>query len=207
MAKNDSNPRKNAIQDRAKVTFEAIIEATSQLLQDKGLSTLSTNKIVERAGVSVGSLYQYFPNKDSIINVLREKSFNKQTEEMIKLIESVDLTSLSLKDGIAKVVASYFQYVNNRSHFFTQLLSSFVTLDNFKFMTKNDEKTIEVLTKKLKVFENEINSEDLGKKLAILLYALKGIQIGKLFSLQGISTEEISKEAADLIYKYLKKDI
>ena len=70
-------PRKKASQDRSKFTVDSILEATRQLLVDTGLNNITTNKIVERAGVSIGSLYQYFPGKDAILNMLLEKQFNK----------------------------------------------------------------------------------------------------------------------------------
>jgi AcrR family transcriptional regulator len=50
-----------------------ILEAAADVFADKGYSSATTNKIAERAGVSIGSLYQYFPNKDSILVGLRER--------------------------------------------------------------------------------------------------------------------------------------
>ena len=60
------NPRKFPRQERARITVEAIIAATAQLLAEQGFETLTTAKVAERAGVSVGSLYQYFPNKQAL---------------------------------------------------------------------------------------------------------------------------------------------
>lgn len=59
-------PLKAPLQRRSKVTYDAIIEATTQLLTEKGYAATTTNHIAERAGVSIGSLYQYFPNKEAI---------------------------------------------------------------------------------------------------------------------------------------------
>lgn len=57
-------------QQRALESCEAIFEATAQLLQRGGLGALSTNRIADRAGVSIGTLYQYFPNKQAILLAL-----------------------------------------------------------------------------------------------------------------------------------------
>jgi AcrR family transcriptional regulator len=62
----DVNPRKSPRQDRAKMTVDAIIEATTQLLLDEGYDRFTTARAAERAGVSIGSLYQYFPNKAAL---------------------------------------------------------------------------------------------------------------------------------------------
>ncbi len=55
--------RKLPKQDRARATVDYLVKATAQILAEDGTDRLSTNRIAERAGVSVGSLYQYFPNK------------------------------------------------------------------------------------------------------------------------------------------------
>ncbi len=59
-------PRKSPRQTRAKVTVDAIVEATTELLLQEGYDRLTTARVAERAGVSVGSLYQYFPNKAAL---------------------------------------------------------------------------------------------------------------------------------------------
>jgi AcrR family transcriptional regulator len=64
--------RKKPQQERARVTVAAILEAAGQLLVQKGFAGSSTNAIAKRAGVSIGSLYQYFPNKESIFLALLE---------------------------------------------------------------------------------------------------------------------------------------
>lgn len=62
----DIKPRKLPRQSRSRATFEAIVEATTQLLVDEGYDKFTTARVAERAGVSIGSLYQYFPNKAAL---------------------------------------------------------------------------------------------------------------------------------------------
>jgi AcrR family transcriptional regulator len=68
-----TNARKQPQQERSKVTVEAILEATTRILIEDGYDKANTNRIAERAGISIGSLYQYFPNKESLIVALGEK--------------------------------------------------------------------------------------------------------------------------------------
>lgn len=63
-------PRKTPAQRRAVETCAAIVEATARILEEKGQDALNTNRIAERAGVSVGTLYQYFPDKHAILVAL-----------------------------------------------------------------------------------------------------------------------------------------
>lgn len=66
-------PRKWPRQQRARMTVDAITEATIQVLRAKGADHLTTTDVAERAGVSVGSLYQYFPNKNALFyEILRQ---------------------------------------------------------------------------------------------------------------------------------------
>lgn len=66
-------PRKSPRQARSKALVAAILDATAQVLVERGYAGSSTNLIASRAGVSIGSVYQYFPNKDSLIAALRER--------------------------------------------------------------------------------------------------------------------------------------
>jgi AcrR family transcriptional regulator len=66
-------PRKQATQDRAHATVDALVAATARLLVREGYDRTSTNKIAEAAGVSIGSLYQYFPSKEALVAAVIER--------------------------------------------------------------------------------------------------------------------------------------
>lgn len=66
------------------MTVEAILTAAAHILTEHGYDSASTNHIAQRAGVSIGSLYQYFPNKEAIMSALREQHVN----EMVAIVES-----------------------------------------------------------------------------------------------------------------------
>jgi len=65
------------VQARSTVTVEAIYEATFQVLLAVGPDSLTTTRVAERAGVSVGTLYQYFPNKQSLLLSALEKHLDR----------------------------------------------------------------------------------------------------------------------------------
>ncbi|MBY6261057.1 TetR/AcrR family transcriptional regulator [Azospirillum sp. 412522] len=66
-------PRKMPRQARAVVTLDAIFEATIQVLVAEGMQRLTTTRVAHRAGVSVGTMYQYFPHKQALIYALNER--------------------------------------------------------------------------------------------------------------------------------------
>ena len=69
----DNHARRRPRQARARVTVDTILEAAAQILARQGYAALTTNRIAERAGVSIGSLYQYFPNKEAVLVALFER--------------------------------------------------------------------------------------------------------------------------------------
>jgi AcrR family transcriptional regulator len=69
-------PRKTPVQTRSTATVEAIFEATIQVLLREGPDRLTTTRVAERAGVSVGTLYQYYPNKHSLLFAVNERHLN-----------------------------------------------------------------------------------------------------------------------------------
>src|SRR6516165_9635344 len=72
-------PRKTPVQARSAVTVEAISEATIQVLLSQGGDRLTTTLVAERAGVSVGTLYQYYPNKEALLFAVLEAAMNRMT--------------------------------------------------------------------------------------------------------------------------------
>src|SRR5262245_44018873 len=65
--KPQSSPRKTASQKRSRFTVDALLDATARILVKEGFNRTSTNKIAATAGVSIGSLYQYFPSKEALV--------------------------------------------------------------------------------------------------------------------------------------------
>jgi len=71
MSKRKLSPKKTPRQERSRATVEALLEATTDILIREGYTKLTTNRIAERAGVNIASLYQYFPGKEAIVAELR----------------------------------------------------------------------------------------------------------------------------------------
>lgn len=66
-------PRKTPVQSRSAATWNSILDGAAQLFERHGYEPATTNEIAMRAGVSIGSLYQYFPNKTAIVTALTER--------------------------------------------------------------------------------------------------------------------------------------
>jgi len=97
-----TNPRKSASQERSRATVQALLDATARVLTREGYDRASTNRIAATAGVSVGSLYQYFPNKEALVAAL----VARHNREMLDLLSEAlkEVASLDLATAIAKLV-------------------------------------------------------------------------------------------------------
>ncbi|MGY5801815.1 TetR/AcrR family transcriptional regulator [Rhizobium sp. LEGMi12c] len=101
------NPRKSPRQGRSIATVDAIFEATIQVLLSDGLIRFNTTRVARRAGVSVGTLYQYFPNKQALLFAVLERHLVMLAEAIEK---ACDETRHATVETIAEaVVKAYLQ--------------------------------------------------------------------------------------------------
>jgi AcrR family transcriptional regulator len=91
--------RKLPQQARSKATLEAVLEATLQVLMREGAQRLTTTRVAERAGVSVGTLYQYHPNKRSLVFALLER-------HLYGVAKAVETACVEQRQQTASVMAS-----------------------------------------------------------------------------------------------------
>lgn len=90
MTKSLTELRKSPAQARAVATFEAIVDAAAHILGEGGATALTTNKIAERAGASIGSVYQYFPNKQAIVRALLERQIRRAESLRPDVLDDID---------------------------------------------------------------------------------------------------------------------
>lgn len=96
-------PRKRPQQARAQSTVHAILEATVQVLEREGSEAATTTRIAEVAGVSVGTLYQYFSHRDAILDALQEREFERAIE-LMQMVLSENNLARSPRDTVLAAV-------------------------------------------------------------------------------------------------------
>ncbi len=80
--------KKQPKQNRSKVTVDAIIQASAQILVKQGYHALNTNEVAKVAGVSIGSVYEYFPGKEAIVATLANELLDSSLKQMHDTIET-----------------------------------------------------------------------------------------------------------------------
>jgi AcrR family transcriptional regulator len=85
--KSSKRPRRKAKQARSQQTVEVLLEAGARVLHERGYALATTNRIAERAGVSVGTLYEYFADKEAVFDAL----IQRQIEALVAAVRSGNL--------------------------------------------------------------------------------------------------------------------
>ena len=99
-----TKPRKGASQARSRATVDALVEATARILVKEGFDKASTNRIADVAGMSVGSLYQYFPSKEALVAAVAER----HQREIMQTVrgELAEVLALPVEEAMRKLVAT-----------------------------------------------------------------------------------------------------
>jgi AcrR family transcriptional regulator len=99
-----TNPRKKASQERSRATVDALIEATARILVKEGFDKASTNRIAQAAGVSVGSLYQYYPSKEALVAAV----IDRHTQELMQVVRVAlaKVAAVPLEQAVRKMIAA-----------------------------------------------------------------------------------------------------
>src|SRR5215469_8883193 len=99
-----TKPRKHASQERSRATVDALIEATARILVKDGFDKASTNRIAEKAGVSVGSLYQYFPGKEALVAAVVQR----HGQELMQVVRDAldEVAAAPMEQGVRKLVTA-----------------------------------------------------------------------------------------------------
>ena len=129
MPRRKLSPRKTPRQERSRATVEALIEATADILVRDGYARLTTNRIADRAGVNIASLYQYFPGKDAIVAELRRRHGSelraelrrvlaerggRSVDDTIRALVSVGVTGHARSPGLQRVLVEELPALGHR---------------------------------------------------------------------------------------------
>lgn len=96
-------PRKSPRQARSTATVEAIYVATIQVLLAEGVSRLTTTRVSERAGVSVGTMYQYYPHKQALLFAVVERQLERMTTAMLTAADRLEGSDIAaVAEGLAE---------------------------------------------------------------------------------------------------------
>jgi AcrR family transcriptional regulator len=154
MAKPTQQPesmRKSPAQQRSERTIETIFEATAQILERDGDGGLSTNTIAERAGFSIGTLYQYFPNKDAILLAMVEREKRRILERVEAALSGAGSAGFEerAKQVVRAVLSAFGGRLRARRRLILALLRSSTLATDHLALAEIDARLSETLPRRI----------------------------------------------------------
>ena len=160
--------RKEPKQIRSKLMFDSILEASTRVLEEVSFKKFTTNRVAEAAGISIGSLYQYFPNKQSILIELERIAIDKITANIENLLFDENHTS---QDRLFKVI-EYFLITDSA------LYDNPFTVNTEYSVQKNKiKKSLDFFLKSNNFIDK--NSDDFLADYIVMLVSGMGSKLGK----------------------------
>lgn len=122
-----TEPRKRPKQARSQVLYDALIEATRRLLASEGVDAITTARVAELAGVSIGSLYQYFPSREALIAAVIDAKLESDMRELLPLLEQ--LRAAELDDAIRGLVEVAVRYYRDETPLYREMVAALAAVD------------------------------------------------------------------------------
>lgn len=100
--------RRSPLQERAKQTVRKILDATAELLDEEGHESLTTDRVAERSGVNIATLYHYFPNKLALLHALAQQFAEQQQQQLDAIYRRRAETDW--RDTVDKLIDVVFEF-------------------------------------------------------------------------------------------------
>lgn len=195
------NPRKKPLQSRAVATLDAIFEATIQLLVAGGIHQLTTTRVAERAGVSVGTMYQYFPHKESLVYALNERYLEALAEKIETACASQH--GAPIGDMVEALVGTYWRAKTERADVTRALYRSVAELDNQPLIDAFARR-VDTATMAMFASATDVNFKDLhGVNLTLLTVIFGTVRSAFERNLPNPEAQELQRQLVVMCRAYL----
>jgi AcrR family transcriptional regulator len=201
-----TNPRKSASQERSRLTVDALLEATARILVREGFDKASTNRIAEVAGVSIGSLYQYFPSKEALVAALIDRH-NRQVMEAVQG-ELAEALNQSMEEAVRRLVsvAVKAHRIDPKLHrALTEQIPRVGRLENVEFFNRQYYVLFENY---LKSRRGELSVTDLGLAAFVCVTSIEALTHTAVLHRKMVCAEEVDaliEQGTRLVVGYLTR--
>jgi AcrR family transcriptional regulator len=195
-------PRKSPVQARSAASVDAILEATVQVLLSVGKERLTTTKVASRAGVSVGTLYQYFPNKSSLLQAALTRHLDEVAGAMRRVCR--EERGKSLKGMATALINAFLEAKMRDAKTSVALYSVSSDVDGAKIALRNGVETNKALVGMLITARDRL-TKDPEVVASMLMSAMAGVSRRLLESAEpGKQVEALRQELIFFVCTYLE---
>ncbi|KFE66221.1 TetR/AcrR family transcriptional regulator [Hyalangium minutum] len=197
-----SVPRKKPRQERSRATVDAILEAAAHILVAHGFEDTTTRQVAERAGVSIGSLYQYFPSKEALITALFERQIQRVLDVCTEALQSQGSPSTQqvVRDVALGVMKAYA--VNPRLH--QVLISEGLKLGMMERVQSFEQRIETVVRTFMLHYSSQLRSRRVELATFVITRAIRGIIWSAAIERPELFEDpELADELGELMLGYL----
>lgn len=202
-ARDKTARRRRPTQERSEATVDAIVSATERVLRDVGYEKLTTNRVAEVAGVSIGSLYQYFNSKDALVAAVVERGMHDFRQGMQDVLYG--LAGVSMAEGTRAIVRFYFRRYREDPAWFRAVIPVLQTVKRYDKVARQTEDIVEWIQFALEeFFSDKVTRENLHLAAFMIVSAAEGIGRRAIDGHEDLLEDDlIADEFAELIVRYL----
>lgn len=199
-----TSPRKIPRQARSRQTVDAVLDATARVLVKAGYAALTTNRVAEVAGVSVGSLYQYFPSKEALVDALLERHL--ETVRRVVFAAMAGLGQLSLRDATRAMVGALAAAHAGDPALHRVLLSELPRASRMRRLRDWDQAMHAAIVAFLEPRRAELRVTDLATAAFVVLVTVDGMMTASILFQAELPTLDVVDETTTLVMRYLARD-
>jgi len=198
------NPRKSPAQERSRFTVEQIVQAAIQVFAERGYAGATTNHIAERAGVSIGSLYQYFPNKEAILVTLARRHVEIAGNMVVRLMDGLNLPETDLTELLRLFLRSTLElHIGNPRLNYVILSEAVWSAEAMEQVHELEDQFIDRLALALDT-HRQVSVKNSRHAAYILVHSIKNLAHEfVIHPPAGMSQEEFVEEMVELVGGYL----
>ena len=201
-----TNPRKLASQERSRPTVDALLEATTRVLIKEGYDRASTNRIAEVAGVSIGSLYQYFPSKEALVAAVVDRHTQEVSEVTRNALVKVAARPIEVAAREFVSVAIDAHRVHPKLH--GVLAEQIPRVGRLENVEANVRDGYALIRGYLEAHRDEIDVEDLDLAAFVVVTVVEALTHAAVLRRPDILTDEKARQFVDdvtrLVVRYLR---
>ncbi len=202
MAAARTTARKKPRQARSRATVDAILTATARILVREGYGKMTTNRVAEVAGVSVGSLYQYFPNKESLVAALVDRHLERMSRLVATELRGVEAAPLEV--AVETVIATLVAAQQVEPKLYRVIVEQLPRLAGQDKIKQFDEQILLLMHGYLCSRSDSLSVQNLPLAAFVVLYAIKGTTLAALFHpLKDTTRDQLVRETTQLVLRYL----
>jgi AcrR family transcriptional regulator len=183
--------------------FDSVVQAANKLFDSLDFDSTTTNKIADKAGVSIGSLYQYFPNKEKIFTYLIDRMIEENRRVFLSVVK--ENSGKSMREMTASLVDVSVDTFLKRKHFLRVIFSQLHRINKVEDLLESRRLLSKEMAEVLRAqFSKEVRHENLENTLFLAMNSFMGVLEAHCMDKNPqISEAQLKAELARLLESYL----